>query len=54
MIRSARGYVGFVEVWYWVGVPSGNVSAVLLIFLSMLLVLVCDVPYGLSLNPAIL
>ena len=49
MVRSAHGYVGFVEVWAWGDVPYRNVSAVSLIFLSMLLVLVCF-----SLGPAIL
>ena len=54
MARSARGCVGFVEVWAWGGVPSGNVSAVSLEFLSMFLVLVCVGPDGLSPSPAIL
>ena len=36
------------------GVPSGNVSAVSLEFLSMFLVLVCVGPDGLSPSPAIL
>ena len=52
--RSARGWIEFVEVWDWGGVPSWNVSAVSFIFLSMLLVLVCAVPDGFSLGPEII
>ena len=28
VVRSARGCIGFVEVWDWGGVPSGNFFAV--------------------------
>ena len=30
MARSAHSCAGFVEVWDWVSVPSGNVSAIFL------------------------
>ena len=52
--RSAHGCVGFVEVWAWGGVPSGNVSAVLLKYFSIFLVLMFAVLDGLFLGPGIL
>ena len=54
MAQSARGCVGFVEVWDWDSVLSGNVSSVSLIFLLMFIVLVCDVLDGFSIGPVIL
>ena len=51
---SARVYVGFVEVWDWGSVLSGNVSAVSLNFLLMFLVLVCEVLDGYHLGLVIL
>ena len=41
--HSARDCVGFVELWAWGSVPSGNVSTVSLKKKSMFIALVCDV-----------
>ena len=54
MTRSARGCIRFVEVWASGSVILGNVSDESLIFLSMFLVLVCDILNGFSLGSVIL
>ena len=54
MTRSTCGCVGFVEVWDWGSVLSGNISSVSLKFLLMLIVLACDVLDGFSLGLVIL
>ena len=54
MARSARGCIGFVEVWDWGSVLSVNVSSVSLKYLLMFLVLVGDILDGFSIGPVIL